>query len=113
MTRTLRAFAFALLFASLAGPTAARAKPWGALDWLDRLRSGLGSIWADNGCSLDPSGHCGTAPLVNGCGLDPNGQCGSVWAENGCSLDPDGRCGTVPRVNGCSVDPSGLCTDRR
>ncbi len=113
MPRTLRAFTFALLFASLAGPAAVRAEPWGAIDWLDRLRSALGSIWADNGCSLDPNGHCGTAPLVNGCEADPSGHCGSIWGENGCELDPNGRCGTVTLVNVCGIDPSGLCTNRR
>ncbi len=122
MSRTLRAFAVAVLFVTLAGPAAARAEPWGAAGWLGRLWESIGSIWADNGCGLDPSGHCGNAPVAiwgeNGCGLDPNGHCGTapatVWAENGCSIDPNGHCGTVPVVNnGCEADPNGLCEKRR
>jgi hypothetical protein len=32
---------------------------------------------APNGCSFDPDGRCGTAPVPfeNGCGFDPNGSC--------------------------------------
>jgi hypothetical protein len=79
-TSTLRAFALALVLASL----------W---SWLAQL-------WSENGCIIDPGGRCSTAPTVpstdNGCGIDPGGRCTSAptvpSTDNGCGIDPWGRC---------------------
>ncbi|HXU32173.1 MAG TPA: hypothetical protein VN851_16510 [Thermoanaerobaculia bacterium] len=119
MSRSLRAFAVAVLFVALAAPVAARAEPWNAAGWLDRLLGKFSSIWADNGCAIDPNGLCGTAPgpiwAENGCGLDPDGHCGAapaaIWADNGCSINPNGQCISAPLVNGCGIDPNGLCAN--
>jgi hypothetical protein len=49
-------------------------------DLLDRAWAGLVSLWAENGCILDPDGRCATGPQPaadNGCILDPNGGCRS------------------------------------
>jgi hypothetical protein len=40
----------------------------------------LTSVWANNGCLIDPSGLC-----------LPNQEV-TVEADNGCRIDPDGRC---------------------
>jgi hypothetical protein len=56
-TSTLRAFALALVLASL----------W---SWLVQL-------WSENGCGLDPWGRCTTASTDNGCAIDPGGRCTS------------------------------------
>jgi hypothetical protein len=42
----------------------------------------LTSVWADNGCDIDPDGRC--LP----------GQSATAEADNGCSADPSGRCGS-------------------
>lgn len=60
------------------------------------------SAWGDNGCELDPDGHClprqnAAAATDNGCEVDPNGHClprqnAVVDSDNGCEVDPSGRC---------------------
>ncbi len=95
MSRPLRAFACLVLCVALATPTA-RAEPWDAAGWLERWLAKIGSIWADNGCGLDPNGHCKPAPRDNGCSIDPNGLCKPAPRENGCGIDPDGHCGMQP-----------------
>jgi hypothetical protein len=49
-------------------------------DLLDRSWVFLKSFWAEEGCRLDPNGHCLTdttqAPVTDtGCMLDPDGRC--------------------------------------
>jgi hypothetical protein len=71
-------------------------QPW---DLAARLWETFVGLWNQNGCSVDPSGTCGTGSQAN----------------NGCSLDPDGRCAGSPAGstvdNGCSVDPNGGCRE--
>lgn len=45
-----------------------------------RFWSFLTSLWAKNGCEVDPSGRCLPRPS-------------QAAADNGCSADPSGRCG--------------------
>jgi hypothetical protein len=69
---------------------------------LTQFWSFVSSIWAKNGCEIDPNGVCVLSPATatssdNGCGLDPDGHCLTGLStlqpsENGCGLDPDGRC---------------------
>ncbi|HZF08289.1 MAG TPA: hypothetical protein VFE33_05820 [Thermoanaerobaculia bacterium] len=63
----------ALLTASsalAAGPTPA------APSLLARAWSLLASLWGEEGCHLDPSGRCVTAPKIDtGCNVDPDGRC--------------------------------------
>lgn len=69
-------------------------------EFLARAWTHLTSVWAANGCLIDPSGRCqpsSTAEADNGCGLDPSGRClssATAEADNGCILDPSGRCGS-------------------
>jgi hypothetical protein len=64
------------------------------LDW-------LAGLWADAGCTFDPSGACRDAAggpatdsdsLDAGCTFDPDGEaCNrAVSLDNGCSFDPNG-----------------------
>src|SRR3954466_9532840 len=73
--------------------------PW---DALAKLWTSLTRLWAEEGCSIDPNGHCKNTLLHptgdNGCSIDPNGghclgaQSVAPASDNGCSIDPDGRC---------------------
>jgi hypothetical protein len=48
------------------------------------------SLWAKNGCSIDPGGLCATNPTSHSLAPVPSGSS----LEEGCSLDPGGRtCG--------------------
>ena len=61
----------------------------------------LTSLWAKNGCEVDPNGRCLAAQVggKNGCQVDPSGNClpgtgpARLGEENGCQVDPNGRCG--------------------
>ncbi|HEV7667220.1 MAG TPA: hypothetical protein VGS22_01770 [Thermoanaerobaculia bacterium] len=113
--RTRPLLLLALLFTLAASPAAA--VPSGERPLLDRVWGLLSALWADVGCSIDPSGGCTTAtpPAEVGCSLDPNGGCTGAKAppaEVGCGLDPSGLCGSAaaPPANvGCSLDPDGRC----
>lgn len=64
------------------------------------LRGALTFLWAAEGCTIDPNGHCLPAPAAagdNGCSIDPNGHClpAPAAADEGCSIDPYGRCASV------------------
>jgi hypothetical protein len=83
-----------------------------------RFWSFLTSLWAKNGCQVDPNGRCLPGPrhaANNGCSADPDGRClarPSHATDNGCSADPNGHClpGRPQAVdNGCQVDPDGRC----
>jgi len=84
LSRILRT---ALLLAVLAVPSVRAAEPvshHGAdgssplLDLLGRAWASLVSFLPDNGCIIDPNGHCkAAAALDNGCGIDPDGRCRS------------------------------------
>jgi hypothetical protein len=59
----------------------------------------LVSLWAEEGCMIDPNGRCASAPTV-------------TRAEEGCMIDPSGRCAaaailTAPVDEGCMIDPDG------
>ena len=77
-------------------PSAAEA-PWSLVT---RLWSSLASLWAENGCHLDPDGRCS---LSAGTGGPDQG----LSADNGCSLDPDGCTASVAIDNGCHLYPNG------
>ncbi|HXO19546.1 MAG TPA: hypothetical protein VOA87_06430 [Thermoanaerobaculia bacterium] len=97
------------------GSASPRAASLTSLDFLARLWSGLTSLWAEEGCSIDPDGgHCkpGQAtPPGNG----TPGSLTNARAQEGCSIDPNGGCAGKPGANslfvpfgaGCSIDPSG------
>jgi hypothetical protein len=59
----------------------------------------LPSLWAKNGCEVDPNGRCLSVRIGgdNGCQVDPDGRClprpSQAAGDNGCSADPKGRCG--------------------
>jgi hypothetical protein len=60
-------------------PRAAAASP-APFELLSRLWSALTSVWAEEGCHIDPNGRCAsnqgsglTAPADTGCHIDPNG----------------------------------------
>jgi hypothetical protein len=62
----------------------ARSAPSGLTAWdvFSQTWDLLTSVWANNGCGIDPSGRClpgqgATAETDNGCWIDPNGRCGS------------------------------------
>ncbi|HEV7503848.1 MAG TPA: hypothetical protein VGS07_02950 [Thermoanaerobaculia bacterium] len=86
-----------------------------------RFWSFLTSLWAKNGCEVDPNGRClpGLTSVPaggkNGCQVDPSGRClprPSYATDNGCEVDPSGRCLPRPSYatdNGCQVDPNGRC----
>src|SRR3954468_24977511 len=99
-----------LLALALVGPwpaTAAAAgrvepgwrQPW---DLAAQIWQAVVGLWDESGCSLDPSGTCGSGSQTgttaeSGCSVGPDGRCAgglaTAAAESGCSLDPDGRCG--------------------
>jgi hypothetical protein len=60
---------------------------FGLWDWLTNL-------WAKNGCSIDPGGHCvkSQSAADGGCGIDPGGLCSKSQsaADGGCGIDPNG-----------------------
>jgi len=104
--------------AQAAEPGAGRSPVLSLQDVFARAWDFLANIWANNGCGIDPNGHCqGTVVETNnGCGLDPDGRCQSASAEseNGCLIEPNGRCRqgqtvTAGADNGCGIDPSGGC----
>ena len=74
----------------------------------------LASLWAEAGCTLDPSG-CAASHGDNGCTADPDGCTrATTHVDAGCTADPDGCTSASYGDNGCSADPSGaLCADRR
>jgi len=79
--------------------------PWSVVA---RLWSTLVSLWAENGCSLDPNGLCGPASGTGGgCSIDPNGCVKAAVLDNGCSLDPNGCAAAVEMDNGCQINPNG------
>jgi hypothetical protein len=81
------------------------------------LWNALVSLWAKNGCHIDPNGLCspvsgtgGSGQGVsadNGCHLDPSGCAAAVALDNGCRIDPDGCAAALPLDNGCHLDPDG------
>jgi hypothetical protein len=68
-----------------------------AADLLSTLWETLRSIWAENGCGLDPFG----CPSGQTTPEPPSGQ-----GDNGCSAAPYG-CPTIQGDNGCHADPYG------
>jgi hypothetical protein len=71
----------------------------GAWQLLSQAWSLLVSLWEEEGCGIDPSGHCASTPTV-------------APTEEGCGIDPDGRCATAatppaPVDAGCIIDPDG------
>jgi hypothetical protein len=71
-------------WAATAAPRKSRATPTAApapLTLLARSWSFLQSLWAAEGCDIDPDGRClkrATPPRPNtdsGCDIDPNGRC--------------------------------------
>jgi hypothetical protein len=91
----LRSTTLALLLATLltaswaaaAGPqvkTRAQAPAAAPLSLLSRAWSLLASLWAEEGCNLDPNGRYLTGPVQ----VAPP----RVDSDTGCHLDPDGRC---------------------
>jgi hypothetical protein len=82
--RTAAALVFAAVLAVSSSPALAapaRPAPPVAAGLLQQLWSLWAGLWSpasstDNGCHIDPSGACVTAPaLDNGCHADPNGVC--------------------------------------
>ena len=78
---------------------------------LDRAWRFFQSLWAEEGCRIDPNGRCAT-----GTSQAPAPR--SLFGESGCRIDPNGRCatGTAPAPRpatatdtGCRLDPDGLC----
>jgi hypothetical protein len=66
-----------------------------------RLWASLVSLWAENGCRIDPNGLCSPA-------LDTDGGSGSgLSTDNGCSVDPNGCLQELELDNGCRIDPNG------
>jgi len=68
----------------------------GLLDVYAQTWDFLRQVWTKNGLGLDPSGGSLAGP-ENGCRLDPSGHCmpeQNVAAEvdNGCRIDPNGGC---------------------
>lgn len=56
----------------------------GIPDFLSRAWKLLAGAWAKEGCHIDPSGRCGSAPVApsplptkEGCQIDPGGRCKS------------------------------------
>jgi hypothetical protein len=100
--RTVAALVLAVVLAASSSPAlAAPARPVppvaaGLLEQLWSLWAGLWSpaAFMDNGCHLDPSGSCVTAPSPDaGCHADPNGVCVTAPSlDAGCHLDPNGVC---------------------
>lgn len=97
MNRLSRLGIVLMIAAPLATPSAFANSPSAAIPFW----SFLTSLWAKNGCQVDPDGRCApglTSVLPgrkNGCQVDPNGRClphPSHAADNGCSADPNGRC---------------------
>lgn len=84
--------------AEAAGPAASPGwQPWGLAA---QLWNAFLGFWSESGCSLDPSGVCGTGSQADhGCSNDPNGRCASgegsaaTTGDHGCSSDPNGGCG--------------------
>ncbi len=106
MSATPHRLALGLLVALLALAAApAGAVPFDTGALLGRLRGFLSFVWAENGCELEPTGHCGAVAAPNGCELEPWGRCllnaalipeGSQkpgLSDTGCEIDPWGRCG--------------------
>jgi len=59
----------------------------------------LTSVWAEEGCMIDPHGGCApsqsTSHLDIGCTIDPYGLCApapavAAGADDGCMIDPHG-----------------------
>lgn len=118
-----------LLALAFVGPWTAAAEAAGRADsaWLQpwdlaaQIWNALVGLWGESGCSVDPSGACGSASQAeHGCSEDPNGGCAAgaatAVAESGCSVDPDGRCAggeggaaATTGDHGCSQDPNGGC----
>ncbi len=75
------------------------------LDLALRLWEALAGLWAESGCTVDPSGTCFAGPSDSatgeaGCSLDPSGTCAdgaggteATTTDHGCSEDPNGACG--------------------
>jgi hypothetical protein len=108
MNRLLR-LAFALLIAvALATPSAfANSISTTALRWssietsivkegrFEGFWSFVTSLWAKNGCEVDPSGLNSVPATGSGCQTDTSGHClpsPNQAADNGCEVDPSGRC---------------------
>lgn len=77
-------------------------------DLLFQLKTFLISLWAPEGCEIDPLGRCAVGPKAT----VPRVLTGAA----GCQLDPWGRCATgitapqVPTTDaGCQIDPWGRC----
>ncbi len=97
------AVALPILF--LAFPAGASPLDRALPDLFARGWSVLSALWAEEDCSLDPHGRCGTSsapapiPRDGGCVIDPEGRCGTssapapILRDAGCVLDPEGRCG--------------------
>ena len=131
MSRSFRSSIAVLLVVFALLPAAAHAgdgrQPLGsgsvvraALSLLSTAWSRFSSLWSDNGCELDPDGHCLAAPVAtldNGCEADPDGSCLSfaptITSDNGCSIEPNGNCqgavATPTSDNGCWIEPNGRC----
>lgn len=65
------------------------------LKLLSRAWMLLRSVWAKEGCGIDPFGRC--ISTKEGCRIDPFGRCLSgsapeLEADEGCNIDPFGRC---------------------
>ena len=110
----LLAIALVASWATAAGPKAATA-PQATVavqqDLLSRAWSLLASLWAEEGCNIDPDGRCRAGAVQP---VPPR-----VHTDTGCNIDPDGRCraGAVQPVparahtdEGCNLDPNGHCT---
>jgi hypothetical protein len=86
-----RTFLLLVLMLLLAAPSIQAAEPrmntnlsssLAAQDIVSQVWDLLTSLWADNGCGIDPSGRCLPEPSP------------TANTDNGCSADPDGRCGS-------------------
>ncbi len=67
------------------GSSAPPARPIGIWEWVT-------SLWAKNGCSIDPGGICAPSPNSSGHSAVPVPSGSNL--DEGCALDPGGRtCG--------------------
>lgn len=130
MRPVLRCFLVSLALAGLpAVPVLAAASPspGGAAtatssvagtDLAAQLRSWLRTIWPESGCTIDPSGQCGSAAP----GPSAASSARQVRPASGCLIDPSGGCGPaapaqrrptgatkVRPASGCGIDPGGGC----
>jgi len=98
--------AFAARLKAPAAPKAAEPVPF---QLFSQAWSFFTSLWAEEGCHIDPNGRCLTSTVLTappahsdeGCNLDPNGRCAArpvlpapprVDTDSGCHIDPNGRC---------------------